>query len=111
MPENKSLLKILNAIALSAGVSAGAVSSVEAATTPEERTAYEAATSAGTIDSLQEFLILFPDSELAPRVFEQLNAKIVKPEDPRIAPAPIDPDISQLALGLLEGGGPTTTIY
>lgn len=110
MPEHSNLWKILNALALSAGVAVVAVSGAEAATTPEERIAYEAATGIDTIDSLQEFLILFPDSDFVPRVFQRLNAKIVTP-DARIAPAPIDLDDPQLAVALLDGGGPTTTIY
>ncbi len=110
MPEQSNLWKILNALTLSAGMSAVAVTGAVAATTPEERTAYEAATSVDTIDSLQDFLILFPDSDLAPRIFQRLNAKIVTP-DASIAPPPIDLDEPQLAQGLLEGGGPTTSIY
>lgn len=110
MPEQSSLWKILNALALSAGVSAVAITGAMAEATPEERTAYEAATSADTIDALQDFLILFPDSELAPRVFQRLNAKIITP-DASIAPPPIDLDDPQLAQGLLDGGGPSTSIY
>ncbi len=108
MPENSSLWKLLNALALSAGMSV--IPAAVDAATPEERTAYEAATNIDTIDSLQEFLILFPDSELAPRIFERLNAKIVTP-NPRLAPQAVDPDDPQIALGLFDGDGPTTTIY
>ncbi len=109
MPEN-SLWKILNAMALSAGVSTAAMSSAMAAPTPEERVAYQAATSADTIDSLQEFLILFPDSDLAPSIFQRLNAKIVTP-DASIAPGPVDPGDPQLAQTLFSGPGPQTSIY
>ena len=110
MPENNSLWKILNAVAVSAGVSTAAISGAMAAPTPEERVAYQAATSVDTIDSLQEFLILFPDSELAPNVFQRLNAKIVTP-DASIAPGPVDPGDPQLAQVLFSGDGPQTTIY
>ncbi len=110
MPEQSNVWKILNALALSAGVSIAALSGAEAAVTPEERTAYEAATGIDTIDSLQEFLILYPVSDLVPRVFQRLNAKIITP-DARIAPAPLDLDNPQLAVTLLDGSGPTTSIY
>ena len=109
-PEKSKLWTALNALAVGAGISIGAADAVVQAATPEERNAYEAATTAGTIDSLQEFLILFPESELAPRVFEQLNAKIVTPA-PEVAPRPAIAYDPQLALSLFDEGGPTTSIY
>ena len=110
MPEQSRLWNILNALALSAGVSIVAITGAEAATTLEERTAYEAATSADTIDSLQEFLILYPDSDFVPSIFQRLNAKIITPSA-GIAPAPLELDNPQLAQTLLDGGGPATSIY
>ncbi len=80
------------------------------AQTPEEQTAFDAAMAQGTVEALQEFLILFPNSELAARAFEALNALISAPQQPYV-PTPLDPTQRLPAINLTTGDPPTTTIY
>ena len=77
---------------------------------PEERAAFEAALAENTVEALQEFLILFPNSALAARAFEELNARISAPQQPYV-PSPLDPAQRLPALNLTTGDPPATTIY
>lgn len=105
--DKKLLIAALTGLAAGSGI-AGTEQAV--AQTPEENAAFEAALADGSIEALQEFLILFPNSPLAARAFEELNARISSPEQPFV-PAPLDPAQRLPALNLTTGDPPTTTIY
>ncbi len=106
--EKKLLIAALSALAAGAGIAGTAEEA--AAQTPEESAAFDAALAEGTVEALQEFLILFPNSALAARAFEELNARISTPQQPYV-PAPLDPAQRLPALNLTTGDPPTTTIY
>lgn len=105
--DKKLLIAALSGLAAGTGLT-GTEQAV--AQTPEETAAFEAALAQGTVEALQEFLILFPNSQLAARVFEQLNALISAPQQPYV-PTPLDPTQRLPALNLTTGDPPTTTIY
>ena len=104
----KKLLVALSALAAVAGIAATAEEA--AAQTPEERAAFDAALAEGTVEAFQVFLILHPNSALAARAFEELNALISTPQQPYV-PAPLDPTQRLPELNLTIGDPPTTTIY
>lgn len=104
--DKKLLIAALGA--LTAG--SGAAFQEAAAQTPEERAAFAAALADGSIEALQEFLILYPNSQFAAQVFEELNARINAPQTQGLPPA-IDPTQRLPALDLTTGDIPATTIY
>ena len=83
--ENK-LLVALSALAAVAGIAGTAEEA--AAQTPEEHAAFDAALAEGTVEAFQVFLILHPNSALAARAFEELNALISTPQQPPLICTP-----------------------
>lgn len=104
--DKKLLIAALSALTVGSGAAVQEASAQSA----EERAAYAAALADGSIEALQEFLILYPNSAFTAQVFEELNARISEPPPSGLPPL-IDPTQRLPALDFSTGETPTTTIY